>query len=86
MKNIIYITFVTGLIFASNFNINAKGFMPSLDRLKNKVDNAIKGPKTTLKDFLEKTKNVGSKIFINGRSVEELNAQAERKSFETEIS
>jgi len=59
--------------------------MPSLERLKSKVEGALNGPKSSLKDFLEKTKNIGSKIFINGRSAESLNAEAEVKSFENEI-
>lgn len=66
-------------------NLNSKHVMPSLERLKNKVERALQGPKVSLKEFLEKTKNVGSKIFINGRSVEALNAESELKSFEDEI-
>lgn len=66
-------------------NLNSKSMMPSLERLKNKVDGALQGPKVSLKDFLEKTKNIGSKIFINGRSAESLNSEAEAKSFENEI-
>ena len=66
-------------------NLNSKSMMPSLERLKSKVEGALNGPKSSLKDFLEKTKNIGSKIFINGRSAESLNAEAEVKSFENEI-
>lgn len=83
-KRIIYCSIVMGTL-AWAPNLNSKHVMPSLERLKNKVEGALQGPKISLKEFLEKTKNVGSKIFINGRSVEALNAEAELKSFEDEI-
>lgn len=60
--------------------------MPSLDRLKGKVEKALNGPKTSFKDFLEKTKNsIGSKIFINGQEIESLTLEAQEKAFATEI-
>jgi hypothetical protein len=82
-KKIICCTIVASTI-ALTPNLSPKHMMPSLERLKNKVEGALQGPKVSLKDFLEKTKNVGSKIFINGRSVESLNADAEMKSLESE--
>lgn len=83
-KKLICITIFGGILF-SNQNLSSKHLMPSLDRLKSKVENALNGPKTSFKEFLEKTQNIGSKIFINGRDVEALNAEAEKKSFENEI-
>ncbi|MFH1254008.1 MAG: hypothetical protein V1646_01095 [bacterium] len=83
-KKIICCTIVVSTLVLTP-NLSPKHMMPSLERLKNKVEGALQGPKVSLKEFLEKTKNVGSKIFINGRSVESLNTEAELKSFENEI-
>jgi hypothetical protein len=83
-KKLICSTIFGGILLLTQ-NLNSKSMMPSLERLKSKVEGALNGPKSSLKDFLEKTKNIGSKIFINGRSVESLNAEAEVKSFENEI-
>lgn len=83
-KRLIFSTIFGGILLLAP-NLNSKSMMPSLERLKSKVEGALNGPKSSLKDFLEKTKNIGSKIFINGRSVESLNAEAEIKSFENEI-
>lgn len=83
-KKIIYCSIAVSTLVLTQ-NLSPKHMMPSLDRLKNKVEGALQGPKVSLKEFLEKTKNIGSKIFINGRSVESLNADAELKSFENEI-
>jgi hypothetical protein len=83
-KKLVYFTIFGGILFLTP-SLNSKHMMPSLERLKNKVAGALQGPKTSLKEFLEKTKNAGSKIFINGHSVESLNAEAELKSFENEV-
>ncbi len=83
-KKLICSTIFCGLMFTVS-NLSPKHIMPSLERLKSKVESAVNGPKTSFKEFLEKTQNIGSKIFINGRDVASLNADAERKSFENEI-
>ena len=79
-KKVIYCTIITCvLVFTAN--LNCKSLMPGLARLKNKVENALNGPKTSFKEFLEKAKTAGNQIFINGQSAESLKA----KAFEDEI-
>lgn len=76
---------IFGGILTSVFDLKSKSLMPGLERIKTKVENALNGPKTSFKKFLEKAQNATSQIFINGKKVDELNAEAEKKAYEKEI-
>jgi hypothetical protein len=81
VKKIVY--FIPFLFLVSG--IDAKSFIPGLERLKSKVEKAANGPKTSLKDILEKTKNFGSKVFINGKDINDIRAEEDRKEFLSQI-
>ncbi len=81
MKKIAYFIFLLFFVSAAH----TKSFIPGLSKLKSKVEKATNGPKTSLKDVLEKTKNFGSKVFINGKNIDEIRAEAERKEFLSQI-
>lgn len=85
MRKITYIGFISSFILILSSDVNAKSLIPGLSRIKAKVENALNAPKAALKDILTKTKNLGSKIIINGKNVNEIDAENERKKFESEI-